>query len=148
PPAHAGGPFAVTADGRAYHFDPAQPVRYVVDAGPLGPRSHEQAVAMVKQAFEVWTGVPTARLRVEPAGELPQDINGQNLTEFLNQLKPGDPSPILFDSDGSIMTHLFGQDVGVLKYGQTARFFADPATGRLQLSVTVVNGAALAGHSD
>jgi hypothetical protein len=146
--AHAGGPIAVSGDGRPYHFDPAQPVRYVVDAGPLGPRSHEQAVAMVAEAFSVWTGVPTARLRVEPAGELPRDINGGNLTEFLNQLKPGDPSPILFDSDGSIMTAIWGQNARAAQNGQTAPFFADPATGHLRMSISVLNGAAMAGLSD
>src|SRR2546421_12603449 len=84
----AGGPYAVTADGRLYRYDASQPVRYVVDAGPLGPRSHAAAVAMVRQAFQIWGSVPTSRLRFQPAGELPHDIDSTNVLAFLNGLKP------------------------------------------------------------
>src|SRR5437870_2246109 len=70
PPAQAGGPLGITPDGQPYRWDSSNPVRYIVDAGPLGPRSHAAAVAMVERAFQAWKNVPTARLQFESAGEL------------------------------------------------------------------------------
>jgi hypothetical protein len=147
-PAQAGGPFNVTGEGGPYRFDASKPVRYVVDSGALGSRSHDQAVAMVEQAFSAWEGVPTARLRVEAAGELPRDIDDRNVLAFINGLKPGDPSSILFDTDGSILAALFGQNAQAEKTGHAQPLFGDPATGQIQLSFAILNGAALTGESD
>jgi hypothetical protein len=146
--ARAGGPFVVTGDGRPYRFDAAKPVRYVVDAGALGSRSHSQAAAMVAQAASVWAGVPTARLRIEAAGELARDIDGRNILEFLNRLKPDDISPILFDSDGSIINTLFGENAIIGQYGHAQPFYGEPATGTIQVSFAVLNGAELDRFAD
>jgi hypothetical protein len=114
-PVQAGGPVFVRTDGQPVRWDQSQPVRYVVDSGRLGKRSHDTAVAMVARAFQKWQTLPTARLEIEAAGELPADISGRNVLQFLDELAPGDPSPILFDSDGTILDRLIGRGAsGVL----------------------------------
>src|SRR5688572_15219443 len=88
--ARASGPLSFTTDGRPYRLDPTKPVRLVVDAGPLGSRTHDQAVALTDRACQTWEAVPTARLQFERVGELPQNIDGRNVMAFLSQLKDGD----------------------------------------------------------
>jgi hypothetical protein len=138
-PARASGPFVVTGDGRPCRFDPSQPVHYVVDAGPFGSRSHAQAVALVQQAFRTWEAVPTALLRFEAAGELPQDIDGRSAMAFLNGLKPGDASPVLLDSDGSILEVIFGRGASDESSGFAYPWWREPGSGRLLVSAAVLN---------
>jgi hypothetical protein len=146
--AQAGGPIVVTANGRPYRYDAARPVRYAVDGGPLGSRSHAEAVALAEQAFRTWAGVPTAQLRFEAAGELAQDIGGRDLLPFLDGLKAGDPGPILFDNDGSITDLLFGQGSSQDRAGFSVPERGDPATGHLLVSVAFLNGVFLSRYSD
>jgi hypothetical protein len=147
-PVRAGGPFYVTAEGRPYAWDPSQPVRYVLDAGPLGSHSRAAAVALVEQALRTWEAVPGARLRFEPAGELPQDITGASSLAFLNGLKPGDPSPILFDSDGSITDLLNGQGASQVLAGFAYPRWGDPRTARITASFAVLNAKYLSEYSE
>jgi dual-action HEIGH metallo-peptidase len=143
--AQASGPLAYTTDGRPYRLDATQPVRLVVDAGPLASRAHAQAVAMVDRACRTWEAVPTGRLKLERVGELSQDIDGHNVMEFLSQLKEGDPCPILFDNDGSILTTLFGGTIGS---GVHVRWWAQPDSAQYTLSVLIIHGPSLSAYSD
>jgi hypothetical protein len=143
--ARASGPLSYTTDGRAYRLDATKPVRWVVDAGPLGNRTHEQAVALTDRAWRTWEAVPTARLQFERAGELPQNIDGRNVMSFLSQLQNGDPIPILFDSDGSIMATLFGGTIGS---GVHIRWWGEPDSAQITLSVLIIEGRSLSPFSD
>jgi hypothetical protein len=146
--ARASGPLAFTADGRPYRLDPTRPTRLVVDAGPLGPRTHNQAAAMVEQALRTWEAVPTARLHFERVGELPQDIDSHNVLAFLNQLKDGDPSPILFDTDGSMFDLLFGAGSSRGTTGAQTNWWGDPRSAQVTFSLVFVNGLLLSLYSD
>lgn len=147
-PARAGGPLAVTAGGQPFRWDASKPVRYVVDAGPLGSRTHEQAVATVVQAVRAWESVPTARIQFAAAGVLAQDITGQSVVKFLNGLRGTDPSPILFDSDGSIFDKLFGAGASDVVFGVGGLLLGDKASGQILVGFAVYNGRLLAKYSD
>jgi hypothetical protein len=146
--AFASGPLYFTADGRPYRLDPTKPARLVMDAGPLANRTHEQAVRLVDRACQTWTAVPTARLQFERVGELPQDIDGQNVMAFLGQLKEGDPNPILFDTDGSMTDALFGEGASGHIHGANVPSWGEPDSAEATLSAIILNGRVGSRYSD
>jgi hypothetical protein len=139
-PARAGGPGFVTAAGQPYRWPMTQPLRYVVAPGPFGSRTHAWAVDLVSRAYAVWQAVPTARLQVTAAGELPRSITGSSLMPFLNGLQPGDPTAVLFDNDGSSLDTLLGQGVSAAVLGIGFPYIADPNTGQISVSFVILNG--------
>jgi hypothetical protein len=145
-PARAGGPAFLTSDGQPYRWDNSQPVRYALDAGPLGPRSHEAAVRLVQQAFGVWENVPAARLQFGYAGQLSQDITARNMMSFLNSLRGDSPCPVIFDSDGAITQMLLGRGAEVL--GFASPWIAARGRPMLAVSYVVLNGAIDPDQSD
>jgi hypothetical protein len=147
-PVQAGEPIFVTADGRPYRYDFSQPLRYVVGAGPLGRRSHAEGVALVKEALRRWAAVPTARLRLEDAGDLPAHVDSGNILQFLNEVKPTDPSPILFDNDGAMLEQMLGKGAAQEDYGYASPLRADPARGQLLVSFAILVGSSLAPYGD
>ncbi|WP_348265011.1 hypothetical protein P8935_10845 [Telmatobacter sp. DSM 110680] len=125
PTMFAGGPKYIA--GTAY-FNPAvvgQPVHwsggvvnYYVDHGPLNVKiSNQQATAMVDAAAAIWSGVPTAGVRLTNAGSLNEDVSGATIVAG-NQLfaSPSDVTPsatgyplaVIYDADGSVIDGLFG----------------------------------------
>jgi hypothetical protein len=146
--AWAGGPLFVTDGGQPFRWDMSSPVRYVVDAGPLGTRSHDQMAAVVAQAVRVWESVPTARLQFAAAGELPSDITGGNVMGFLSGLKEGDPCPILFDSDGSIIDTLLGAGASKGLQGFGLPDLVDRANGWIRGGYVILNGTLLDRYTD
>jgi hypothetical protein len=145
-PVHAGGPEMVSTSGAMFHFDPSKPVRYVVSRGGLGSRTHSQALATVQKAFKTWQDVPLSHVSLEAAGELTRTIDGDNALDFLDALKTSDPSPVLLDSDGSITEAFFGYAGAASGFSDI--LLSDAATGRIQVSFTVLNGPIHDGSSD
>jgi hypothetical protein len=145
-PAWAGGPLGISAEGEPLRWDASRPVRYVLDRGALGARSHEAAAAMVARAVRAWQDVPTARLRFEAAGELTLDVNGKNVMAFLNGLKAGSACPILFDADGSITETVFGK--GADELGFAKPWFTSGRYATILVSYMVLNGAGLDDYAD
>jgi len=115
PPLRAGGPLVVTRWGTPFRWNPAQPITYMLDQGPLGPLSPEHAAALVEQAFETWASVPTARLNIRSAGRMDVDVTGANVLSFLNdiirrcQAESLCTNPVILDSDGSATDALLGR---------------------------------------
>jgi hypothetical protein len=142
-PVHAGGPFAVSSSGEPFRWDASKPVQYEVDRGPLGSRSHDTAVQFVNAAIDAWQKLPTARLEIQAAGELPRDITGRNVVEFLNGLRADSPSPVLFDSDGSITGELLGE--GADSYGFSALWIRSRERPHILVAYVVLSGPA---HED
>lgn len=143
-PAWAGGPLFVSPEGLPYRWDAAQPVRYRVDPGPLGARSHAAAVALLERAVATWQAVPTARLRFEAAGELPEHVTGATLMPFLNRLRAGEPCPILFDQDGSIFAQLGVPD----SRGIAIPYRVEFQSGRILVGFVALNGRLLSSYRD
>jgi hypothetical protein len=139
-PVQAGGPIYLTAAGQPYRWDMSQPVRYTVNPGSFGSRSHAWAVAAIDRAYRTWQAVPTARMQILAASELTQTVTGTRFLPFLNGLKAGDPSPILLDDTGGMLNTLLGQGASASILGIGSPFVADPASGRIQVSFALLNG--------
>lgn len=146
PPARAGGPLQVDANGQPYRWDTSQPIRYSVSPGPLGSRSHDWAVAAVDQAVRTWEGVPSAVIGFEAAGELSRPVTGSSVMSFLQRLGGDSPCPILFDSDGSITQALLGK--GAIEAGFDEPLLEQPDEDRYVLSLVVLDGPGLAEYGD
>lgn len=128
--AHAGGPKYVA--GSSY-FDPATKatpitwangtLSYYTDQGDLSTLlPHAAADAFVADAFTRWTGVSTAALSSTLAGQLGEDVTGQNV--YVNSdgsiSMPLDilpaaidkPIAIIYDIDGTVTDALLGSGAG------------------------------------
>jgi hypothetical protein len=105
--ARAGGPVAVSQNGRPCIWDTAGSISYVVDPGPLGQIENARAVAWVEEAFRNWAGVEGAGFTVA-GSRYSRDITGKNVLEVLSTLPPGQ-SPIIFDADGSVIETFLGE---------------------------------------
>src|SRR5205085_4253403 len=85
-PARAGGPYAVSSSGEPVRWDQNAPVRFALDHGSFGARSHAWAAATADQALHYWLEAPGSHLQIEMAKELTRDINGDNVSDFLDGL--------------------------------------------------------------
>jgi hypothetical protein len=147
-PARAGGPIDVTRAGQPYRWDTSRPVRYALDQGGFGSRSHAWAAAAVAAGFQTWQEAPVARIQIEAGRPLTVDVTGRNAGDFLDGLTAESPSPILLDSDGSVLDELLGDGASdaILGFGQP--LFKDEATGHIQVSLVVLNGKLASDFTD
>src|SRR5262245_13000004 len=88
-PASAGGPLALTAKGQPFRWSTTRPLRYWVDAGPLGSRDHAQAIALIEAGFRTWQAASSAAPAVERPSEATRDLTGKNVLSYLNGLGAG-----------------------------------------------------------
>src|SRR5262245_9103747 len=82
-PVWAGGPYEVSSTGEPMRWNQNAAVRFALDQGAFGSRSHAWAAATVDQALHLWGETPGSHLQIEMAKELPRDINGDNVEDFL-----------------------------------------------------------------
>ena len=98
-------------------------VNYYTDQGDLSPiLPNATANAFVASAFLQWTSVTTASLAANGAGQLAEDVNGNNITVDSNGIvtAPADitsaatqsPVGIVYDYDGSVTDALLGAGAG------------------------------------
>lgn len=132
--AHAGGPKYIA--GTSF-FDPAVKgaplawsqgaVNYYTDQGDLSPiLPQASANAFVADAFSRWTSVATAALTATRAGQLDEDVSGQNVIvnpdntiTMPQDIVPGavdKPVAIVYDADGKVTDALLGQGSGDALY--------------------------------
>jgi hypothetical protein len=147
-PARAGEPYAVSGDGQPVRWDQTMPVRFALDHGEFGTRTHAWAMATIDQALRFWQETPGSHLQIEIAKELTRDINGDNVEDFLDGLTAASPSPILLDSDGTIFDTLLGDGASTVILGIGLPYIVDEKAGRLQVSVAVLNGLMQGEFSD
>jgi hypothetical protein len=104
----AGGPLLTYNTCSPVVFpESAMPIAYTVDQGPLGQYANGEAAAIVDDCFAVWQSVATADIGFRNAGFLPVDVDAGNFEPYFND-KDG-ISPVIFDSDGSIIDSLYGR---------------------------------------
>jgi hypothetical protein len=101
----AAGPLLVTGNGTVARWGPGS-VPYHPDLGPLGLLDNATAVADVAANFAVWESVPTAAMTAASAGPLTEDVTTDNVFDFF--VACDGLSPIIFDTDGSIIDLLLG----------------------------------------
>jgi IPT/TIG domain len=129
-PARAGGPKYVA--GASYFTSGAMglpitwaqgEISYYTDQGDLSPiLPGASADALVADAFSQWTSIATAAVAASPAGNLAEDVSGENV--FVNPdgsiSMPADilpsatatPVGIVYDADGTVTDALLGQGAG------------------------------------
>lgn len=144
---HAGGPLIVTKRATPYAWDTSRPVPFNPDRGSLGKLSNEQAVALTGELFQVWQDVPTASIEFQRADSLPLDVTGSNVMEFLNNVPPG-VSPIIFDTDGSVIDTLVGAGARLLAPGAATPLLGNPETGEILQSLAILNGIFIDGINE
>ena len=132
--AHAGGPKYIA--GTSF-FDPQVKgtpltwnqgaVNYYTDQGDLSPILPQAgANAFVADAFSRWTSVSTAALSATRAGQLEEDVSGQNVIvnpdhtiTMPEDIMPGavdKPVAMVYDADGKVTDALLGQGSGDALY--------------------------------
>jgi hypothetical protein len=128
--ANAGGPEYVAGASYFNSSTMGQPitwaqgqVNYYTDQGDLSPiLPNAAANTLVANSFLQWTGVPTAALTVNAAGQLAEDVNGTNIAVNSSGVvtAPIDITPaatqtpvgIVYDEDGSVTDALLGAGAG------------------------------------
>lgn len=145
PEAVAGGPHFVTRSGAPWRWAEL-PVRFHPDQGGLGRLDNATLLRLVDEAFAVWTAVPTAALRVQSAGALPEDVTVENYTRYWNTCGDG-LTPIIFDTDGRILDAIVGVGKGERLRGLASRC-AVYATGEIYEAEIIINGRYYDGIAD
>ncbi|HWP83283.1 MAG TPA: T9SS type A sorting domain-containing protein [Bacteroidota bacterium] len=104
--AFAGGPLNAR-NGLPVKYSTAAPIKYKTDLGALGTFSNTTAVSITTASFQAWEDVATAVIAFMHDGSLSVDVDSTNYTSYLSNTNDG-INPIVFDSDGGIITKLFG----------------------------------------
>src|SRR4029079_14938907 len=107
--------------------------------GTLGGRTKAQADAIVTTAAALWTNVATASITLGRGPDLPEDVTLANYKTYYNNFNDN-LSPVIYDTDGSIVDDLLGanQKNGVLGFAGSV-FFTAP-TCRYAEGRAVING--------
>ena len=108
----AGGAL-VTQTGQPIHYsNGGTDITLNYDQGPLGLRTNEQADALINQALSLWNNVTTSTVNIQPALDLPEDVNENNFTTYLNDFDLSTffdgLNPVIFDSNGEIIDAMYG----------------------------------------
>ena len=144
--ANAGGPLLIGSptfgvDGQPFVWDNSQPIAYRVDTGGLGSMSNATALAHVQLAMDAWTQVPTASLSTTRVGQILGPANGHvsgvgDFDAVLGSCIRAEQSPVVFDADGSLFSHLIG-DASVLGITSICSVSTD---GHIQSVLSVLTG--------
>ncbi len=160
--ARAGGPEYVAGSSYFNSSTMGQPltwslgrVNYYTDQGDLSPiLPNNSANVLVADAFAQWTSSPTAGLAVTGAGELAEDVNGNNIAVDSAGVvtAPADITPtaaqtsvgIVYDFDGTVTDALLGAGAGATSqcfwnavYGGVDNF---AVTANFLHALVVING--------
>lgn len=160
--AHAGGPLKVAgvsgfnAGAAGTPLTWAQgAVQYYTDQGDLSPvLPQAQANALVAEAFQSWTSVTTAALSATRAGQLDENVSGDNVVfiDYGQVNMPADIEPtalakpvaIVYDQDGKVTDALLGQGAGGADMCASNAVYGGPdnysADAHLAHALVVLNG--------
>jgi len=147
--ARAGGPLVL--------FDPATrtplaypgPVDVRTDLGPNGWLTNDESDTLVAHALAQWSNVPTSSFQAAISGEIlvggvPTDITYTNVDSIItlsasNLAFNGGGIDFIYDSDGLIISAVFGAPPGVL--GVASPEFSEDNSPNLLESWVVINGS-------
>ncbi|RMD96952.1 MAG: hypothetical protein D6812_16150, partial [Deltaproteobacteria bacterium] len=139
-----GGALLVDTDGTPFRWSVEEPVRWNPDQGTLGKLSHEEAVALVASSFQAWADIETAALTFEQGNEMPADVGANNFSTFLGRCDTR--SPIVFDTDGSLIDRLSGQGASCFVLGFASPECVSTNEPIIREGFAVINGAQLDGN--
>jgi len=125
--ARAAEPLLVNGAGQPLVWA-TMPIPYNTDLGTLGALDNASARQFVSDRFRPWSDVSTASVSFADAGPLPEDVTAANLGSYFGVC--GDHlSPIIFDTDGSIIRFLLGignENVVLGMAGPDCGFYVPP----------------------
>ena len=86
------------------------PLIYRYDLGTLGSFSNTDAVALIESLFAEWEAVQTSMVTFQRdnPGSLSSDITASNFSPILDPSSPLGYTPVVFDTDGSIVDAILG----------------------------------------
>ncbi len=137
-------------------------VHYYTDLGPLSASVDQaQANAMVAAAATLWSAIPTAAIQITLAGNLAEDVSGNNffvapsgltMPPDVEASATGTPVGVIYDADGSVLNALYGEGasdpLACVTNGVTALVdnFATDAT--IAHALLIINGLCATNSSD
>ena len=147
-PATAGGPLVVGGtfgqEGLPFRWDTSLgEVGYRTDGGSLGVLTNKKANAWVREMFQVWEDVPTAKIGFTRQGPIQGIADGDvsTVNEFdkvVGACENATQSPIIYDANGSLFNSLFGPGSGVLGFAGPCSVGAE---GDILAALVAMNGA-------
>ena len=150
-PSRGAGPLAPNVSGAgtplAWWGARPTPIPFNPDLGTLGTRTNAQAVSDITADFGVWAAVSTASLSFTNAGALPQDVTVANYGSYFGVCGDG-LSPIIFDTDGTIMNDLFGPGANNSVVAVAQPDCTDFAVSTITEGSAILNGRFLDGVSN
>ncbi len=166
---HAGVAMNVDPTGAPLRWEQNTTVTFNPERGALksaGGFDNAKSVELVRKAFQVWTSVSGVNLSSKQGAFLDDggDVNASNFQNFIYQgiagcytdilgLSPQEAgpcwSPVIFDSDGSIIESLFGSCNqfsirAVTKMDHVNDMSGDPERRKVRRSTMIINGACIA----
>jgi len=144
-PARAGNPLLVSGQGVPFRWAD-NTVAYYTDLGGLGNQTNSEANALVQSAFQVWADVDNADIHFERLGNLGEDINADNIGDFLNALQNCEQpdNSIVYDLDGSALEAIGYDNNSILGFALAA--CANMAAGTYTNGIAMLNGRFIDGQ--
>ncbi|MGH9339657.1 MAG: hypothetical protein ACRD1R_08725 [Acidobacteriota bacterium] len=129
----AGGPTAVQPGVGAFRWDTMARIRFTLDKDL---ETNSTVSTFVREGFQKWEDVSTARIRFQDNGFLSQDINASN---YEDGILTSNQNPVIFDADGSIIEDLKGEGSSNVTLGVGAPIL-NLMTRRIVSAFAILNG--------
>ncbi len=140
--AYAGGPLVVK-NGMAITYG-SRPLLYRFDLGTLGMLSNVEARELFEDLFSDWKAVPTAldTFKRDTPDSLEFDVTASNFDSILNSNSLLGYTPVVFDTDGSVLNAFLGNGAAnsVLGLSGPITVSSGPLANQIAESQAVFNG--------
>ena len=139
---NAGGPLVVKG-GMSITYG-TRPLLYRYDKGTLGMYSNQDAISLIEPLYMDWQAVPTSEVKFErdDPGSLSFDVTASNFDPILNSQELLGYSPVIFDTDGTLLDAFLGNGAGnsVLGLSGPITVSSGPLVNQIAESQAIFNG--------
>ena len=141
-PCFAGGPLVVKG-GMSITYG-TRPFLYRYDQGSLGMFSNAEIIAIIEDLYNDWETVSTTEVNFkrDTPGSLDFDVTAANFDSILNSEDLLGYTPVIFDSDGSLLNAFLGSGAGnsVLGLAGPVTVSSGPLANQIAESQAIFNG--------
>ena len=138
----ANGPLVVK-NGKSITYG-TRPFLYRYDKGNLGKLSNTDAITLIESLYKDWEAVKTAMINFQrdSVGSLDIDVTASNFDPILNSNDLLGYTPVIFDTDGSLLNAFLGQGAGnsVLGLSGPITVNSGPLANQIAESQAIFNG--------
>lgn len=139
---HAAGPLVVKGS-MAISYG-TRPLLYRYDKGTLGMFSNSEAISIFESVFKDWENIKSAqaKFKQDSPGSLDSDITAKNYKSLLETDSFLGYTPVVFDTDGSLLNALIGDGANsqVLGFAGPITANSGPFVNEIAESQAVFNG--------